>query len=90
VLAAGNEVNEALVKYQTCEQKSKLYDKQVEALTRAMNSTQLTMQHGSTTYLEVLNAQNTLLNAQLTQIANQTEQNLAVVKLYHALGGGKE
>ncbi len=58
------------------------------ALEKAHRATQLLMQHGNTTYLEVLTAQNTLLTAQFTQIANNMQELQAVVALYHALGGG--
>ncbi len=88
VLSAGNEVNNALHNYQTCHAKRELYDKQVDALTRAKEATSLKMQYGSTTYLEVLTAQNSLLTAQLTRIANQMAELQSVVTLYHALGGG--
>ena len=90
VLSAGNEVNEALTSYQTCLAKCDLYDKQVEALTRAQRATSLIMQYGSTTYLEVLTAQNTLLNAQFTRISNRMSLLQSAVSLYHALGGGRE
>ena len=90
VLAAGNEVNEALTSYQTCLAKCDLYDRQVEALTRAQRATSLMMQYGSTTYLEVLTAQNTLLNAQFTRISNRMSLLQSAVSLYHALGGGRD
>ena len=88
VLSAGNEVNNALHNYQTLADKQSLYDSQVEALQRAAKATKLKMQYGSTTYLEVLTAQNSLLQAQFTQIANRMQTLQAVVTLYRALGGG--
>ena len=90
VLAAGNEVNEALMDYQTASAKDSLYAAQVESLGKAYEYTDYMMQYGSTTYLEVLNAQNTLLSAQYAFIANRTQKQLALVALYHALGGGRE
>ena len=90
VLSAGNEVNEALTSYQTCLAKCDLYDKQVEALTRAQRATSLMMQYGSTTYLEVLTAQNTLLSAQFTCISNHMDLLQSLVSLYHSLGGGRD
>ena len=90
VLSAGNEVNNALHNYQTLAEKQSLYDSQVEALQRAAKATKLKMQYGSTTYLEVLTAQNSLLQAQFTQIANRMQTLQAVVTLYRALGGGSE
>ena len=59
-------------------------------LQRAARATKLKMQYGSTTYLEVLTAQNSLLQAQFTQIANRMQTLQAVVTLYRALGGGSE
>ena len=71
LLNAGVEVNEALVQYQTAREKAAFYDKQVASLQTASKSISLLMKHGNTTYLEVLTAQQTLLNAQLSQVANR-------------------
>ena len=89
LLNAGAEVNEALVACQTGQEKSALFDKQVLALQKAYHSTSLLMKHGNTTYLEVLTAQQSLLNAQLQQTANRFKQNQNLVNLYQALGGGR-
>ena len=88
LLSAGSEVNEALVQYQTATEKTDYYARQVESLGRALESTSLLMTHGNTTYLEVLTAQQSLLNAQLTQVANRFAQIQGLINLYHALGGG--
>ena len=61
-----------------------LYDQQVASLRRAVESTELLMQHGSTTYLEVLTARQSLLSAQLQQVANRFTELQSVVTLYHA------
>lgn len=87
---AGVEVNNALSQYQTTTEKTQLYEKQVVSLESAVESTELLMQHGTTTYLEVLTARQSLLNARLTQTANRMQQLQAVVSLYQALGGGAE
>ena len=88
VLNAGNEVNQALVDIQTAQNKAELYDQQVEALTRAQHATQLMKSYSNTTYLEVLTAQNNLLQAQFARIANRMDILTSTVTLYHALGGG--
>ena len=44
---------------------------------------------GNTTYLEVLTAQQTLLNAQLSQVANRFTEIQGMITLYQALGGGR-
>ena len=48
------------------------------------------MEHGNTTYLEVLTARQTLLSAQLTQVSNRFAQMQSVVTIYQALGGGQQ
>ncbi len=88
VLNAGAEVNEALVACQTTREKAVLIDSQVAALQKAYESTSLLMQHGNTTYLEVLTARQTLLGAQLQQSANRFMQIQSVISLYQTLGGG--
>lgn len=90
LLNAGSEVNDALVKYQTARDKAGLFEQQIASLERAYESTSLTMQYGNTTYLEVLTAQQSLLNAQLTQVANRFTEIQGVINLYQALGGGRE
>ena len=90
LLNAGAEVNEALMQYQTAQEKSGYYLKQIESLQRAYKSTSLLMQHGNTTYLEVLTAQQSLLSAQLTQVANRFAEAQGAINLYQALGGGRD
>ena len=90
LLQAGAEVNEALVQYQTAQEKRELYAQQVNALQTAYRSTSLLMEHGTTTYLEVLTAQQSLLSAQLTQVANEGTEIQSLIQLYQALGGGAE
>ena len=90
LLNAGSEVNDALTQYQTAVEKSAWYEKQVQSLLTAEKSTRLLMQHSNTTYLEVLVAQQTLLNAQLTQVSNQFARIQGLINLYQALGGGTE
>lgn len=89
LLNAGSEVNNALVQYQTARDKSEYFTKQVASLENAARSTRLLMKHGNTTYLEVLTAQQTLLNAQLSQVANRFTEIQGVITLYQVLGGGR-
>lgn len=90
LLNAGSEVNDALTAWQTSRDKSLLLDRQVASLQKAVKSTSLLMEHGTTTYLEVLTAKQNLLMAQLTQTANRFSEIQSVITLYCALGGGKE
>ena len=90
LLNAGSEVNDALMQYQTAHQKAEYYVKQIDALSIAAESTRLLMEHGSTNYLEVLTAQQSLLTAQLTQVANRFSEIQSLISLNQALGGGRE
>ena len=65
-----------------CPREADYYDKQVASLQTAAKSTSLLMKHGNTTYLEVLTAQQTLLNAQLSQVANRFTEIQGVITLY--------
>ena len=62
----------------------------VDLLEKALKSTSLLMEHGTTTYLEVLTARQSLLSAQLSQTANRFSEIQSVITLYQALGGGRE
>ena len=84
---AGNEVYKYKKACETAEEKSQHIDIRVEALQEAYNGTTELMNHGSTTYLEVLTAQESLLSAQLTQVENRYEMIQALINLYTALGG---
>ena len=90
LLNAGSEVNDALVACQTSKAKTLLFEKQIQSLEKALESTSLLMEHGTTTYLEVLTAHQSLLSAQLSQTANRFTEIQSVINLYQALGGGRE
>ena len=90
VLNAGNEVNTALAQCQTSRANRSLIEQQIGALHSAVENTQLLMTHGSATYLEVLYAQQALLNAQLGEAENKFSELQGVVNLYQSLGGGRQ
>ena len=89
LLNAGTEVNDALTAYQSSKSKTELYQKQVVALEKTVTSTSLLMEYGTTNYLEVLTARQSLLSAQLTQVSNRFMEIQSVISLYQALGGGR-
>ena len=89
VLSAGSEVSNALVLYNSSEEKSQLEQKQIESLTKNVEYTKQLFNQGSSTYLEVITAQQSLLNAQLSKVADDFYKMQAVVNLYYALGGGR-
>lgn len=90
LLNAGSEVNNALTQVQVARDKAELRTRQIVSLETAVHSTQLLMQHGTSTYLEVLTAQQGLLSARLTQVADRFSEIQGIVNLYQALGGGRE
>ena len=88
VIDAGNQVNEALADCQAAREKHGYYHRQVEVLHEAYKGTHELMDNGKSNYLEVLTAQETLLNAQLSEAMNMYNGAQAVIALYIALGGG--
>lgn len=88
LLDAGMEVNNALKDWQTAQQRLILDKKQIVALKGAVHNTRLLMRNSSTNYLEVLTAQQRLLEAEITEAADRYEAILSIITLYHALGGG--
>ena len=91
ILSAGSEVSNALVLYNSSDAKSKLEAKQVESLEKNVKYTQeLFHQARGTTYLEIITAQQSLLNAQLAKVQDDFYKMQAVVNLYYALGGGRD
>ena len=90
VISAGNEVNAAMDNIYAARNKQVFIDKQVEALTRALDATEKLYANSNTNYLNVITAQNSLLSAQMSQISNRMESIQGTIDLYQALGGGAE
>lgn len=84
---AGSEVYQYLKNCQTAEEKAEHIEIRVNALQKAYSATTELMNNGSTTYLEVLTAQESLLSAEFTRVQNQYEMIQALIDLYSALGG---
>ncbi|MCD8260243.1 MAG: TolC family protein [Bacteroides sp.] len=90
LLNAGAEVNNTLAQYQAARNKQEIRVKQIAAMEQALESTELLMRHGSTTYLEILTARQSLLSAQLAGISDRYSEIQSIINLYRALGGGRE
>ena len=89
LLEAGSEVNDALSQWQNAVRRLEVSARQIEALEEAVRSTRLLMTYSeSSSYLEVLTAQQSLLSAQLTETQETFDKIQGIIKLYHALGGG--
>ena len=84
---AGSEVYQYKKAIETAEEKTAHIDIRVNALQEAFSATTELMNHGSTTYLEVLTAQESLLSSQLSQVENKYDMIQALINLYTALGG---
>ena len=88
VLTAGQEVSNALYSYQTAMEKADSRRLQLQNLEKSVEYTQELVRYGFANYTEVLNAQQSLLSAQLQKINDHLQQLQAIVYLYRALGGG--
>ena len=88
IIDAGNEVNEAISDCQSAREMHDYYHRQVEVLHEAYTGTHELMDNGKASYLEVLTAQESLLNAQLNEASNMYNGAQALISLYVALGGG--
>lgn len=87
VIEAGSEVNDALADCQAAVEKHGYYHRQVAVLKDAYKGTHELMDNGKASYLEVLTAQETLLNAQLNEATNMYNGAMGIIALYIALGG---
>ena len=88
ILNAGAEVSNALSQYETATQTLEQRILQINSLEKSVEYTQDLLSFGTSTYLEVLTAQQSLLSAQLSGVSDQFSQMQALVTLYQALGGG--
>ena len=88
ILQAGSEVSNALVQYNSSEEKSQIETKQIEVLKKNVEDTRSLMASAGSTYLEVITAESQLLNVQLSKVSDDLTKMQAVVSLYEALGGG--
>ena len=91
LLSAGQEVSDALSAYQTAIAKAEKRKLEVEQLEQALEKTLFLFSHGNTTsYLETLTAQQSLLSAKLSLISDKYDKLQAGISLYQALGGGRD
>ncbi len=88
ILTAGSEVSKALVQYNSAVEKSDLETKQIEVLKKNVEQTTMLYKQSSSTYLEVITAQQQLLNVEISKVQDDFSKMQAVVNLYYALGGG--
>lgn len=89
LMNAAAEVSEAMTIYNKAQEKQNLLRLQVENLEKSVEYTQELLTLGTSTYLEVLTAQQNLLAAQTAQINSSLTASRAVINLYQSLGGGR-
>ena len=89
LLAAGSEVNNALIALQTARARLAINSRSVVSLQEAVRKTELLMRHSSVNYLEVLTAQQSLLDVQKSLAQDKFNEIQGIISLYHALGGGQ-
>lgn len=89
LLTAGQEVSNALYKYQAAVDKATIRSEQIAYLQKSVDFTKELLKYTtSTNYTDVLTSEQSLLAAQLNGISDKLQQLQAVVSLYRSLGGG--
>lgn len=89
LISAGNEVSNALVTITKTKEAGANIVRQKENLEKAVEYNKDLLTLGTTTYLEVLTAQQQLLQSQIQVENNKLSVNQAAINLYQALGGGR-
>ena len=90
IMSAAADVSDALTTYEKSISKQSWLALQVDNMSKAVDITnELLLFDGSTTYLEVLTAQQNLLGAQTAQITTNLAATRALINLYQNLGGGR-
>jgi multidrug efflux system outer membrane protein len=85
---AFQEVEDSLIATRKIREQQAAQDLQVQAFLRTLRLATLRYENGYVSYLEVLDAQRSLFNAELQQVQLQGARLAAIVNLYKALGGG--
>lgn len=90
LLNAGQEVNDAIFAIETAGIMLEKHTAQCKDLERTVETSDLLWKKAGGSYLELLTAQQSLLNARLSAVSDRYNQLVQTVTLYKALGGGKE
>jgi len=88
VLNAFAEVDNSLASLRLYKTEHDAYKYALDAATKAYGLTEARYYDGYTNYLELLIQQDNLFAAEFNESNSQTQQNIAVVNLFKALGGG--
>lgn len=89
LLSASAEVSNAMTVYEKSSQKRDYLQQQVTNLELSVDYTNELLVYGTSTYLEVLTAQQNLLAAQMGVINCDLNRAKAIINIYQSLGGGR-
>lgn len=90
LLDAGQEVNDALYATESVQRSLDSHQQQCRELERTVQTSEALYHTGNATYLELLTARQSLLNARLNVVSDRFARCQSVINLYNALGGGCE
>ena len=89
LMSAAAEVSDAMMTYQKATEKQEYLADQTDNYSKAVEYNQELLQYGTSTYLEVLTAQQALLSSQIGEITCRLTRERALINLYQNLGGGR-
>jgi multidrug efflux system outer membrane protein len=88
VLQALREVEDSLISLEKSGDKRDAQGQRVGAERKVLELSELRYRGGVAAYLEVLDAQRSLFDAEIDEVASVSEQATSLIRLYRALGGG--
>jgi len=88
VQSAFRDAHDALVAHRSARETLAAQDERRAALQKALTLADARYKSGYSTYLEVLDAQRNLLDAEIARLNAARDRQTALVDLYKALGGG--
>jgi multidrug efflux system outer membrane protein len=88
ILQAFREVEDSLIDYQKSGERRGSQAARVEAERKVLELAEVRYRGGVSNYLEVLDAQRSLFDAELDSVETVRDQLVALIRLYKALGGG--
>ncbi|MNK31404.1 Outer membrane protein OprM precursor [compost metagenome] len=90
LLTAGSEVSNSLLSYQKAKEKETTRQLQIQSLEKALEfNKELLTYSSNVNYVNVLTAEQALLQARLSGVNDKLQQLQAVTEFYRALGGGQ-
>ncbi|MCH8534566.1 MAG: efflux transporter outer membrane subunit [Flavobacteriaceae bacterium] len=88
LLTAGQEVSDAMYSLSMLQERLLIKEKECKAYQEAFEYSEDLLKNGLADYLEVLNAQENVLNTELDVVENKRQVLQSNIELYRALGGG--